>query len=109
MANQKININIGSSYNGEGMNKALGSIDKLSKTTGKVTGAIGRLGGSFEALGGSVGKAIGNVSNLMGALATGGLWGGIVAGLTTSIALFQDAMAMMDEMKKKAEENAREW
>ena len=109
MADQKININIGSSYNGEGMNKALGSIDKLSKTTGKVAGAVGRLGGSFEALGGSAGKAIGNVSNLMGALATGGLWGGIVAGLTTSIALFQDAMAMMDEMKKRAEENAKEW
>ena len=107
MANQRINIDIGSSYNGSGMNKALSGIDNLSKQTGKVASAVGRLGGSFEALGGSAGKAIGNVSNLMGALATGGLWGGIIAGLTTSISLFQDAFRMMDEMEKREKERAK--
>lgn len=109
MADQRVNINIGSSYNGEGMSKALAGVEQLSKTSGKVAGAIGRLGGQFEAFGGTAGKAIGNVSNLMGALAAGGLWGGITAGITTAIALFQDAFAMMDEMKKRAEENAKEW
>lgn len=52
MADQKVNINIGSSYNGEGMNKALAGIDTISKTAGKAAGAVGKLGGSFEGLGG---------------------------------------------------------
>lgn len=102
-----MNISIGSSYNGEGMTKALNGINSLSKTTGKVAGAVGRLGGSFEALGGTAGKAIGNISNMVGALAAGGLWGGIIAGITTSISLFQSAFDMMDEMKRKTEEQAK--
>ena len=45
MADQRININIGSSYNGAGMTKALGAVNQLSQTAGRVAGAVGRLGG----------------------------------------------------------------
>lgn len=89
MANQNLNINIGTSFNGQGMSKALTAVDSLSKTTGKVAGAVGRLGGAFESLGGTAGKTIGDISGALGALATGGIFGAIIFAVTSIIQLFQ--------------------
>lgn len=107
MASQNIKINIGSSFNSEGMDRAAGAVGNLSRNIGKTAGAISRLGGSFESMGGAAGKAIGNVSNLLGAIATGGWVGAITAGITTTISLFQKSFEAMDEMKKKHEELAK--
>ena len=108
MADQRVNINIGTSYSGEGMNAAMGAVNKLSQTAGKVAGAVGRLGGTFEQIGGSAGKAIGNVSNLLGALAMGGPIGLAMAGVTALISVWQSHNEKVKEAKKKAEELNKE-
>lgn len=96
MADQRININIGSSYSGDGFNKALGAVDGLSKKAGKAAGAVGRLGSALGGIEGEAGKAIGAVTNLVGALASGGLIGGAIAGVTSLVGFFM-------EMSKEAE------
>lgn len=108
MADQKININIGSSYSGEGMNAAMGAVNNLSRTAGKVAGAVGRLGETFEQLGGTAGKAIGSVSNMIGALAMGGPMGLAIAGVTALISVWQTHNEKVAEAKRKAEELNKE-
>lgn len=99
MADQKININIGSSYNGSGMTRAMGAVDNLSRTAKSTARAVGGLAGAFEGLGGTAAKSIGAVAGGLGALATGGIFGAIIFGVTTIISLFQ---------KWKAENNGIE-
>ena len=41
MADQRVNINIGSSYNGAGMSKALGAVQTMSGQARKAAGAVG--------------------------------------------------------------------
>ena len=111
MANQNLNINIGTSFNGQGMSKALTAVDSLSKTTGKVAGAVGRLGGAFESLGGTAGKSIGAISGALGALATGGIFGAIIFAVTSIIQLFQkmgedNSMDKLKENLSKVKENS---
>ena len=66
MADQNVKINIGSSWNGQGVNKAMGAVDSLSKTAGKAAGAVGTLGTAFGGLDGKVGQAVGAVTNSLG-------------------------------------------
>ena len=100
MADQKVNINIGSSYNGEGMNKALGAVDTLSKTAGKAAGAVGRLGSAFGGIGGEVGKAVGAVTSLFSALATGGLIGGAIVAITSLVGMFKQMSEEAENLEK---------
>ena len=41
MANQNVKINIGSSYDGSGMVKALGAVNTMSGQARKAAGAVG--------------------------------------------------------------------
>lgn len=56
MADQNVKINIGSSYNGEGMTKAVKSLADLDTTSKKATRAVGSLAGAFQGLGDSAGQ-----------------------------------------------------
>lgn len=96
MADQRINIEIGSSYNGGGMKKALAATDNLSRTAGKTAAAVGKISGAFEGLNGTASKSIGAISAGLGALATGGIFGAIIFAVTTVIGLFSK---MGDESK----------
>ena len=89
MSNQNIRINIGSSYNGAGMRQALGAVDSLSRTAKGAARAVGGLAGAFDGLGGTASKTIGAISGGLGALATGGIFGAIMFGVTAIIGLFQ--------------------
>lgn len=89
MANQKIQIDIGSSFNGAGMNKAMSSVDNLSKSAKKTAGAVGQLAGAFDGLGGKASKSISAVAGGLSAIATGGVFGAIIFAVTTIISLFQ--------------------
>jgi hypothetical protein len=53
MADQKVKINIGSTYNGAGMTKALGAVNTMSNQAKRAAGAVGQLAGAFEGLGGT--------------------------------------------------------
>ena len=107
MADQKINIAIGSSYNGTGMNNALGAVDKLSKTAGKAAGAVGSLGSALGGMGGKAGQAIGAVTKLTGALAMGGPIGLAIAGVTALVAAFQNYKEKQEQAAKAAQEHAK--
>lgn len=89
MASQKIQIDIGSSFNGAGMNKALGSVNTLANTAKKTAGAVGQLAGAFDGLGGTASKAVNAVAGGLGAIATGGVFGAIIFAVTTIVGLFQ--------------------
>lgn len=107
MADQRIKINIGSSYDGAGMAKAMGGLNKLSQTAGRASGAIGTLAGSFGGLGGTAGKAVGAISKLTGALAMGGPVGVAVAGVTALVGAFQSYKEKQEEAAKATEETAK--
>lgn len=109
MADQTLKINVGSSYDGSGMSKAMGAVNTLSQKAGKAASSVGRLGSSFGMLGGEAGKAVGAVASFAGAFAAGGVWGLAIAGVTATIQLFKDSFNMMDVMNKKAEEQAKAW
>lgn len=104
MADQKININIGTSWNGAGMNKAMGAVQTLSQTAGKAAGAVGRLGSVFEGIGGQVSKSVGAIASFAGAFATGGVVGLAIAGVTALAGAWQKHNAELEEAKKKAKE-----
>lgn len=53
MADQSLKINIGTSYDGSGMSRALQSVGGMSKSIGQVTGSIGRASAAIGQLGGS--------------------------------------------------------
>ena len=106
MADQRINIAIGSSYNGAGMQKALGAVDTMSKTAGKAASAVGQLGGALGGLDGTAGKAIGAVTKLTGALAMGGPLGLAVAGVATLVGITKDYQEKQEAAAKAAKEHA---
>ena len=103
MADQNVRINIGTSYEGTGLNKAMGAMDKLSKAAGKGASAIGKIGGAFDSLGGQAGKAIGSVTSALGAIASGGLVAGAVAAVTSLVQLFIDMRTQAENLKKAQE------
>lgn len=104
MADQKININIGTSWNGAGMNKAMGAVQTLSQTAGKAAGAVGRLGSAFEGIGGEVSKSVGAIAGFAGAFASGGVVGLAIAGVTALAGAWQKHNAELEETKKKTKE-----
>ena len=101
MADQNIKINIGSSWNGSGMQKAMGAVDQLSKSASKAAGAMGRIGGAIGVLDGKVGQVAGAIGGLGSALATGGWVGVAVAGVTAIAGKISD---WKDQQKKLNEE-----
>ena len=103
MADQNIRINIGSTYSGDGMNKALAATGKLSNTAKKTAGAVGQLAGAFEGLGGQASKSIGAVAGALGALATGGVFGAIIFAVTALVSWF----SKLGEQEKPIEKMKR--
>ena len=106
MADQRININIGSSYNGAGMTKALGSVNTMGNQAKKAAGAVGQLAGAFEGLGGTASKSISAVAGGLSALATGGIFGAIIFGVTTLVSWLSklgEQEKPIDKMKKSLE------
>lgn len=100
MADQSIKINIGTSYNNQGMAKAMSATDKLSKVAQKTGGAIGQLGQAFGGIDGQVGKAVGSIANFAGALAMGGPVGLAIAGITSLISTFKQMSDDAEKAKK---------
>ena len=106
MANQNVKINIGSSYDGSGMAKALGAVNTMSGQARKAAGAVGQLAGAFEGLGGKASKAVGAIAGGLGAIATGGIFGAIVFGVTTLVswlAKLGEQQSPIEQMKKNLE------
>ena len=71
MADQRITIGIGTSYSGEGMTKALGTIKQLSGAVTRSAGIISAMAGTMGDLDTSAAKAMTAVAGLMNALSTG--------------------------------------
>lgn len=104
MADQKVNINIGTSYSGEGMQRAMGAMNNMSRVAGKAAGAVGSIGGALGGMSGEAGKAIGSISRLIGALAMGGPLGLAIAGVTALVGAFQ---SLREEEEKTRQEQER--
>lgn len=100
MADQNVRINIGTSFNGEGVAKSIQGMGKIGDAAKRASSTIGQLAGSFEGLDNSASKAIGSIGNLMSAFATGGAFGMAAMAVTTIVSAFS-------EMKQKAEEAAK--
>lgn len=100
MADQNVKINIGTSFNGEGVAKTVQGLGKIGQVAKSASSTIGQLAGSFDGLDNSASKAIGSIGNLMSAFATGGAFGVAAMAVTSIVSAFA-------EMKKKAEEAAK--
>lgn len=107
MADQSIKINIGSSYDGSGMSRAMGGLNNLSQKAGRASSAIGSLAGAFSGLDGAAGKAVGAVSRLTGALSMGGPIGLAIAGVTALVGMFQSYKEKQEKAAAATEEAAK--
>lgn len=111
MAAQNIAINIGSSFNGEGMAKAAKSVNTLGQTVNRTAGGVQKMASGIGALGGVMGQMPGK----FGAVASG--IGDIATSLTSGaggIATFVAALASLGVAAGKAifgpvREASREW
>lgn len=111
MASQNIAINIGSSFNGEGMVKAAKSVNDLGQTVNRTAGGVQKMASGIGALGGVMGQLPGR----FGAVASG--IGDIATSLTSGaggIATFVAALASLGVAAGKAifgpvREASREW
>lgn len=111
MASQSISINIGSSFNGEGMVKAAKSVNDLGQTVNRTAGGVQKMASGIGALGGVIGQLPGK----FGAVASG--IGDIASSLTSGaggIATFVAALASLGVAAGKAifgpvREASKEW
>lgn len=111
MASQNIAINIGSSFNGEGMVKAAKSVNDLGQTVNRTAGGVQKMASGIGALGGVMGQLPGK----FGAVASG--IGDVASSLTSGaggIATFVAALASLGVAAGKAifgpvREASREW
>lgn len=111
MASQNIAINIGSSFNGEGMVKAAKSVSNLGQTVNRTAGGVQKMASGIGALGGVMGQLPGK----FGAVASG--IGDVASSLTSGaggIATFVAALASLGVAAGKAifgpvREASREW
>lgn len=111
MAAQHIAINIGSSFNGEGMVKAAQGVNTLGQTVNRTAGGVQKMASGIGALGGVMGQMPGK----FGAVASG--IGDIATSLTSGaggIATFVAALASLGVAAGKAifgpvREASREW
>ena len=101
MADQRVNIAIGSTYNGAGTNAAIGNLGKMATAANKAAGAVGRLARSFDGVDGAAGRVISQVSRLSSALISGGGFGIAIAGISALAGAFKE---MYDESQKAKEE-----
>ena len=111
MASQNIAINIGSSFNGEGMVKAAKSVNDLGQTVNRTAGGVQKMASGIGALGGIMGQMPGK----FGAVASG--IGDVASALTMGsggIATFVAALGALGVAAGKAifgpvREASREW
>lgn len=111
MASQNISINIGSSFNGEGMVKAAKAVNTFGQTVNRTAGGIQKMASGIGALGGVMGQMPGK----FGAVASG--IGDLVSSLTMGaggIATFIAAcgalgVAIVKKITDPIEEARRDW
>lgn len=103
MASNNIQINIGSSFNGTGMEKAMGTVKNFSNSAKGAASAVGHLSQTLGGMGGPVSKLIGDLTGLTSALAMGGTVGIAIAGVTSLISLFKFFSEEADKAKKAQE------
>ena len=100
MADQSVRINIGSTFNGAGVNKALGAVNGLSNQAKRAAGAVGQLAGAFDSLGAGASKEIGAITGALGALASGGIIGAVTVGFSSLVSYAQKLGEQYDPVKK---------
>lgn len=101
MADQNITIGIGTSYDGQGIAKAVKGSQDLLKATTKAGAAVGRLASSIDGLDKGTGLLVSRVSRLASAFMYGGWIGAAVTGFTLMI----DLCKKWGEELEKAEDN----
>lgn len=107
MADNHINISIGSSFNGEGFNKLAKSAANVTQTAGKVMNSVGQIGSALGGLDGTLGKVTGAVGNMLGAFAMGGPMGIAIAGVTALVGWIGKMKKESEEAKQKLEQMAQ--
>lgn len=106
MADNHINISIGSSFNGEGFNQLARAAGDVTKTASKVMNSVGQLGNAVGGIDGTIGKVTGSIGNMLGAFAMGGPMGIAIAGVTALVGWIGNIKKEADEAKKKFDEMA---
>ena len=98
MADQRITIGIGTTYTGEGMTKALGTMKQLSGAVTRSAGIVSAMAGTMGDLDASTAKCMNAVAGMMQALASGNP---VVIGMTAAMIALSK---ITGEYKKQIEE-----
>ena len=111
MAAQNISINIGSSFNGEGMVKAAKSVNTFGQTVNRTAGGVQKMASGIGALGGVLGQLpgkIGGVASGIGDLVSSLTMG--AGGITTFVAACGAlGVAIGKKVFEPIREASREW
>lgn len=107
MADNHVNISIGSSFNGEGFNKLANAAAGVTKTTGQIMNGVGQIGNAIGGLDNTLGKVTGAIGNMLGALAVGGPVGLAIAGVTALVGWIGKIKKEAEEAKNKLDEMAK--
>ena len=85
MAKGNINLEIGTTFNGEGLQKLNTALKSTGGQVKKTASAVSQLSGQLGNMGGAAGKVVGGISNVVGSFMQMGMVGGIVAAGTLAI------------------------
>lgn len=107
MAEQHINLRLGSTADTSGFTKVNNALTTLGKNVQKANTGIASISGSLGGLNGVVGKVSGGISNLFTSFA-GGPIGITIGAITTIISLFTAWKKHSDELKEKHEKLVKE-
>lgn len=97
MADQSIKINIGTTYSGAGMQKAMSATKQLGDVSKRAAGAIGQLGSAFGGMDGQIGKAVSSIAGFASAIAVAGPVGLAITAITSLVSMFKE---LSDEAEK---------
>lgn len=85
MAKGNINLEIGTKFNGEGLQKLNTALKSTGGQVKKTASAVSQLSGQLGEMGGAAGKVVGGISNVVGSFMQMGMIGGVVAVGTLAI------------------------
>lgn len=100
MADQSMNIKIGTSFNGEGVAASVKGMKSVGTAAKASAVAVTALSKSFGGMDASASRAVGSIGRLFGAFANGN-------GLGAALVVITGIVSAFAEMKRKADEAAK--
>lgn len=107
MAKSSIELELKSTYNGEGFKKANNAVKDFSRHAKTATDSVSKVTHALGALDSKAGKIAGSIGNIFGSFARGGVVGLAISGITAAFSLVANKIKEAEERAKEAAEKIR--